>query len=189
MKSGVCRVAVFLLVGFFCKGTFAQGREIPNLSVLLTDSFAVGDSCFVHVLFMLSGGQPLHSESVVVCDSIHTFLKQNPSVSIAIICHSDFRPIPMTNDTLTERRANRIKEEILKYGDIDPDRIIAVGMGDNQLRIVTKEIHKQYEFLPVGQVLSAEFCRTIISDRQNYETAVGLNRRTVVKIIRINGEK
>jgi len=177
------KFAMFLLLVFPCRNAFSQGREVPILSVLLSDSVEVGDSCFFTAIFRLSGGSPLTTETILACDSIYLFLKQNPSVNIAIISHSDFRPIPMTNDTLTMRRANRLKDEILKYGDIDPDRIIAIGMGDKQPRVVTKELHKQYKFLPVGQVLDMEFCKTLFSNKKDYETAVSLNRRAVVKVV------
>ena len=178
-----CKFIVVLLIAFSSKSTFSQGREIPNLSNLLTDSVEVGDSCIFIGYFHLSGGSPPTPEAILSCDTIYTFLKQNPSVSIAIIIHSDFRPIPMGNDVLTMHRANRLKQEILKHGDIDSNRIIAIGMADSQPRIVTKEIHKQYKFLPAGQGLDMEFCKTLISNCQNYEIAIGFNRRNVVKII------
>jgi len=174
---------IFFLFVFFSKNTFAQGREIPNLSILLTDTVEVGDSCVLSYPFGLSFGSLILPEMRLACDSIYMFLKQNPSIRIAIIVHSDFRPLPMTNDTLTMRRASYLMQYILGYGDIDSERIIAIGMADRQPRIVTKEIHKQYKFLPVGQVLSEEFCRTLIDNRQNYEKTMSLNSRTVVKII------
>jgi len=185
MNSTFYRFAVFLFVAFSFSSAFSQGREIKGVFSAYTQSVEVGDSCFIPQVFVFTRwlGQCPSEETAVACDSIYAFLKQNPSICIAIIVHSDFRPIPMTNDTLTERIANRVKEKILEYGDIDPDRIIAVGMGDKQLRVVTKEMHKQYKFLPMGQVLNAEFCKTI-TDNKNREIAIGFNRRTVVKIIK-----
>ena len=182
MKSLFLKFTVFFLVAFFCKSALSQTSEMFNSS---TYSVKIGDSCIIPQEYYESRwyGSVLSPETTSACDSIYAFLKQNPSVSIAIIVHSDFRPILMGNDTLTMRRANRLKQEILKHGDIDSNRIIAIGMGYSQLRVVTKEIHKQYKFLPVGQVLSAEFCKTLVSNRQNYEIAIGLNRRAVVKIV------
>jgi outer membrane protein OmpA-like peptidoglycan-associated protein len=172
------KFVIFLLIAFSSKSIFSQGREIPNLSLLLTDSVEVGDSCFIPCLFYL---RP-HPETILACDSIYTFLKENPTVSIAIIVHSDYRPIPMTNDTLTLRRAMHLKEEILKHEDIDFNRIVAIGMADRQPRIVTKEIHKQYNFLPVGQIIDEEFSRSLPNNKDR-EIALSFNRRTVVKII------
>ncbi|MCL2131000.1 MAG: hypothetical protein FWH36_00875 [Lentimicrobiaceae bacterium] len=160
---------------------FPQGREIKEVFSASTRSFEVGDSCFVPVEYYLSGGYP--PTTTAACDSIYAFLKQNPTVSIAIIVHSDFRPIPMGNDVLTEMRANRLKQEILTRGDIDSNRIVAIGMADNQPRIVTKEMHKEYRFFPVGQVLDREFITTL-KDTQMRETAHRFNRRTVAKIIK-----
>jgi len=171
---------IFLLVAFGSKNASAQGREIKETFNADTRSVEVGDSCFIRAFF--GSSYPIIKEMALVCDSIYAFLKQNPTIHIAIIVHSDPRPIPMGNDVITTYRANSLKNCILKRGDIDSNRIVAIGMGDSQLMIVTKEIHKQYKFLPVGQVLDMEFCRTI-SDFQKREIALGFNRRTVVKII------
>jgi hypothetical protein len=173
---------IIFLFAFSFKSVFSQGREIKEVFSASTQSFEVGDSCFIPALFWLSGGGYLTTETIWVCDSIYAFLKKHPSVSIAIIAHSDPRPILMGNDMLTARRAKIIKEKMLEYGDIDSNRIIAIGMADNQPRVVTEEIHQQYNFLPVGQILDMEFCRTI-PDFKNREIAYGLNHITVVKII------
>ena len=169
------------MIVFPFKSVFSQQNEIFNSS---TQSVEIGDSCvipqdFVHTRWCFSCPTP---ETTAACDSIYTFLKQNTSVSIAIISHSDFRPMLMGNDVYTMHKANQLKQEILKHGDIDSNQIIVIGMGDTQPRIVTKEIHKQYKFLPVGQVLDWEFCKTI-TNMQNREIAIGLNRRAVVKIV------
>jgi hypothetical protein len=155
------KLAIFLLLVFSSKNAFSQGREIKGLFNASTQGVEVGDSCFIlpH-LFYVNGGHRPCPEMLPACDSIYAFLKQNPSVSIVIMDYTDCRPIPFTNDSLTLWRATRLKEYILEYGDIDPDRITAIGMGDRCPRIVTKEIHKQYKFLPVGQVLSSEYINT-----------------------------
>jgi len=173
---------ILFLFAFSFQNVFSQGREIKEVFSASTQSVEVGDSCFVRVYYPLSWQQDIYTEPDSAFYFISAFLKKNPSVSIAIIVHSDSRPIPMGNDVLTLHRANRLKQEILKYGDIDSNRIIAIGMGDSQPRIVTEEIHQQYDFLPVGQILDMEFCKTI-PDHKNREIAHGLNRRTVVKIV------
>jgi hypothetical protein len=177
-------ITVFLLVAFSFKSAFSQGREIKGIFNASTQSVEVGDSCFIPVEHYVNGGFRIYPspETDSAFNSLYAFLKKNPSVCIAFVAHSDPRPIPITNDTLTARRASRLKERILEYDDIDANRIIAVGMGSKQPRIVTEEIHQQYDFLPVGQVLDMEFCDTI-TDAQNRNIALGLNRRTVVKIV------
>jgi hypothetical protein len=177
---------IFLFI-FSFKSVFSQGREIKKIFSVSTHSVDAGDSCFIPRIYALDccyGENCLCNEMVLACDSIYAFLKENSSVCIAIIDHSDFRPIPMGNDVLTQLIANRLKQEILKHGDIDSNRIIATGMADSQPRIVTEEIHQQYNFLPIGQVLDMEFCKTLLTDFKNSEIAIDLNRRTVVKIIK-----
>ena len=176
---------LFLLVALGCNNTFAQGREIKKTFNASTSSVGVGDSCFIpceYVDYHWYGFRRTF-ETDSTCDSICAFLKANPTVCIAIINHTDYRPISMGNDVLTMYRANDLKNYIVEHGDIDTNRIIAIGMADRQPRIVTEEIHKEYNFLPLGQVLDMEFCKTLFSNRKNYEIAMGLNRRTVVKII------
>ena len=183
MKIQVYTFALVSLLAFLCKNSFAQGREIKEVFNSATQSVEVGDSCFIPCLFYVNGGHGLTPETKSACNSIYAFLKQNPTIRIAVMVHSDFRPITMGNDVLTLRRAMRVKEAIIEHGDIDTNRIVAMGMADSMPRTVTEEIHEQYKFLPVGQVLTPEFIKTLISNRQNYEICHSLNRRTVIKII------
>ena len=183
MKIQVYTFALVFLLAFLCKNSFAQGREIQEVFNSATQSVEVGDSCFLPLLFYVNGGNRLVPETKSACDSIYVFLKQNPTVRIAVMVHSDCRPIPMGIDVLTMMRATRVKEAIIEHGDIDTNRIVAMGVADSMPRTVTKEIHQEYKFLPVGQVLTPEFIQTLISNRQNCEICHSLNRRTVVKII------
>ena len=105
-------IPILVFAAFLPASVFSQGREIKEVFSASTQSVEVGDSCFITALYVLDRGNGLASETVSACDSIYTFLKQNPSIRIAIISHSDSRPIPMTNDTLTARRANHLKKEI-----------------------------------------------------------------------------
>ena len=187
IKSNTNKTLSYILFvfAFSFKSGFSQGREIKEIFNASTHSVEVGDSCFLPQYQVGNRWRYdcLCPELDSACNSIYAFLKKNPSISIAFIVHSDPRPIPMGNDMLTTHQANRLKERILEYGDIDSNRIVAIGMGDRQLRIVTKEIHQQYKFLPVGQILDMDFCRTI-QEHKKREIAIGFNRRSVVKIIK-----
>jgi outer membrane protein OmpA-like peptidoglycan-associated protein len=90
MKLLCRKFAVFFLVAFLWNSVFAQGKEIKELFNASTRSVEVGDSCFLRQPFGLSFGSLLTPELASACDSIYAFLKQNPSISIAIIVHTDF---------------------------------------------------------------------------------------------------
>ena len=174
MKTIVYIVLILLSINLYSQ----------NKSFTLADTnVEIGDSCYVYPLFILDGGYPLSSESIKISDSIRDFLNNNPTVAIEIQSHTDCRPIPMTNDTLSLRRSKILKITVLEDSNIDADRIIAVGCGDRNPRIVTKNIHEKYPFLPVGQVLTEEFIREV-KDRQQKEFAHSLNRRTLIKVVK-----
>ena len=172
------RLIIFLTFLFFSITSFSQNKQFS----LSDTNVEVGDSCYIYPFFGLSGGQPLTPESVKICDSIREFLDNNPSIIIEIQSHTDCRPIPMTNDTLSSRMGRHLKNTILEDSDIVSDRIITIGYGDKIPRIVTAEIHAQNPFLPIGQALTMEFIRTL-KTREQQEFTHTLNRRTLIKII------
>lgn len=90
-------------------------------------------------------------------------LKENPSISIEISSHTDSNGPQMANLKLSKRRANAIKNWLVKKG-IASDRIIAIGYGES---------------LPVNHCVDGVKCS---------EEALQLNRRTEFKLITTTAE-
>jgi outer membrane protein OmpA-like peptidoglycan-associated protein len=144
----------------------------------LTDTkVSVGDTCLVELIW----GEEKYGYFFPLADSIRIFLEKNPTVSVEIRNYTDMRGALEYNDTLSYRTASIIKAEALKYSQIDSNRIIPIGFGERFPVVITKTIHAAYPFLPVGQVLSDEFIKSLATTKEK-EIAHGFNRRTVIKI-------
>jgi peptidoglycan-associated lipoprotein len=109
-------------------------------------------------------------------------MKDNPTLVIELRSHTDFRPIPMTNDTLSQRRAESCVDFLIDQG-IDPDRLIAKGYAERVPRILETNITKRGVTFPKGAVLSREFIDSLKTTNEK-EAAHDLNRRTEFRILR-----
>jgi peptidoglycan-associated lipoprotein len=118
-------------------------------------------------------------------DSLRGLLKimeDNPTFVIELRSHTDIRPIPMTNDTLSQRRAESSIRFLIESG-IDPDRLIAKGYGERAPRSLDKDVISRGYTFKKGTVLSGEFINSLKS-RNEQEAAHDLNRRTEFLILR-----
>jgi hypothetical protein len=123
-------------------------------------------------------------------------LKNKKIRKIEIGTHTDCRPIPMTNDTLSLRMAVDLKEYFIFKG-VDPERLVARGYGGSSPRTVEKDTsvtldpykyHSCKDLKMVfkkGTLLTEEFIRSLPSNCEK-EAAHQLNRRTVITILEID---
>lgn len=115
-------------------------------------------------------------------------LEKNPTIVIELQSHTDIRPIPMTNDTLSQRRAQEVVNFLIKRG-IDPDRLVAKGYGDRVPRVLEDDKtvvirNRTYNFSK-GTVLSKEYIESLRTTDER-EAAHSLNRRTTFQILHDN---
>lgn len=108
-------------------------------------------------------------------DKIVEIMKENPTMEIELASHTDSRGNHAMNKILAGKRAASSANYIISKG-IDESRIVSKGYGESKPRVVSEEVHKQYDFLPAGQVLNEDFVRTLPHDKA--EKAHQLNRRT-----------
>ncbi|MDR0368376.1 MAG: OmpA family protein [Bacteroidales bacterium] len=118
-------------------------------------------------------------------DSLQVLLKimeENPTFVIELRAHTDNRPIPMTNDTLSQRRAQSSVNYLIEEG-IDPERLVAKGYGERSPRILDKDRTSRGYTFKKGTRLTAEYINSLRS-RNEQEAAHDLNRRTEFLILR-----
>ncbi len=125
----------------------------------------------------------LRPESQKALNEMIELLNDNPNITIELMAHTDRVGSEKYNQELSQRRAQSVVDYLIK-GGIEKERLTAVGYGKNQPKIVTKNISKQYEFLPEGQILSEEFVLTLNPEQQ--KIADQINRRTEFKVLRTN---
>lgn len=121
-------------------------------------------------------------------------LNNNPRIVIELASHTDSRPIPMTNDTLSQRRAQSVVNYLIEKG-INPGRLVAKGYGANVPRILDRdktvfldpEKYKackgQSFFFAKGTQMTNDFIKGLKTTCEK-EAAHQLNRRTEFSILR-----
>ena len=122
----------------------------------------------------------LRPESKKSLDGLVQTLKENPTVVVEIGSHTDSRPIPMTNDTLSKRRAESVVNYLVQHG-IERDRLSFQGYGASQPRSLDKGMGS----FKSGDVLNGTFIDKL-KDTKTKEEAHQLNRRTEFRVLRTN---
>ncbi len=119
-------------------------------------------------------------------DGLIATMTENPNLVIELQSHTDVRPIPMTNDTLSQRRAQSVVDYLIGKG-IAGDRLVAKGYGERVPRVLEKDItitynKKDFTFKQ-GTVLTKEYIESLPTNDER-EAAHQLNRRTTFIILR-----
>jgi peptidoglycan-associated lipoprotein len=112
-------------------------------------------------------------------------LKDNPTIVVELISHTDFRASHEFNDTLSLKRSRSCVEYIVKEHKIDPDRIIAVGRGEREPRKLDRDYYvpEWKTTIKAGSHLTEEFINGLRTTNEK-EAAHQLNRRTEFRIVR-----
>lgn len=129
------------------------------------------------------GKWDLRPESRVALDGLVKTMNDNPNIVIELGSHTDSRPIPMTNDTLSQRRAESVVKYLIEKG-IDPERLVAKGYGEKVPRTLDRDIPP----FKTGD----QFTNAFISNLKTTaikEQAHQLNRRTEFRVIRKDYKK
>jgi peptidoglycan-associated lipoprotein len=118
-------------------------------------------------------------------DSLQSLLKtmqDNPTLVIELRSHTDNRPIPMTNDTLSQRRAQSCVDYLIESG-IDPERLVAKGYAERVPRTLERDMISRGVTFKKGTVLTREYINALKTTNEK-EAAHDLNRRTEFLILR-----
>jgi len=119
-------------------------------------------------------------------------LNENPTLSIELGSHTDFRGSADYNRKLAQARAESAVRYLVEKG-IDPNRMKAKGFGEDKPKLITKENFKfvpdKYKSVfPSGTLLDEKFINSLKS-KDLTEAAHQLNRRTEFQILCSEWEK
>jgi len=113
-------------------------------------------------------------------------LEANPTIVIELRSHTDSRRIPMTNDTLSQRRSQSVVDYLILRG-IASGRLLARGYGEKIPRTLTTQTTSIYNgktfTFPAGVTLTDEYVKAL-KNVDEREAAYQLNRRTEFSILR-----
>ena len=114
-------------------------------------------------------------------DSLAGLLKENPTIVIELMAHTDCRGNDADNSALSQKRAQSVVDYLIAKG-IQPARLVAKGYGETAPKTVTKQLAKEYAFLKAGQELTCNFIESMRDESQR-EICHQINRRTEFKVI------
>jgi outer membrane protein OmpA-like peptidoglycan-associated protein len=109
-------------------------------------------------------------------------LNENPSVTIELSAHTDYRGSAAYNERLSQRRAESVVNYLIEHG-IAQDRLSPVGYGEGKPKVVKRKLTETYPWLKEGDVLTEEFINAL-KDEEKQEICHQLNRRTEFIVLR-----
>lgn len=127
--------------------------------------------------------KPQYQDSLM---DLIVLLEKNPRLVIELASHTDSRPVSMTNDSLSQYRAQAVVDYLIKRG-IDGERLQAKGYGARNPRRLDRAMvsvynGREYAF-DSGTVMTDEFIETLPKGDAR-EAAHQLNRRTEFSVLR-----
>ncbi|HBS88041.1 MAG: hypothetical protein A2W91_10005 [Bacteroidetes bacterium GWF2_38_335] len=175
-------IVITVYLNLLFTGVFAQQ---PVKYFELSDSaFSEGSIYKLDIYYaLMRPGVRIAPECYAQLDQVVQLLKTHPEFIVEISAHTDFRPIPITNDSLSFKRASDLRDYFNEKG-IEPDRVIPKGYGKNIPYTVQKSDLIKYTYLNDGDILTEEFIKNLPTIEQQ-EGAHQLNRRTELKILSI----
>lgn len=123
----------------------------------------------------------LTPESTVALDSLVTMMNENPSITIELASHCDYKGNNDYNQRLSQRRAESVVNYMIAHG-IEADRLTPVGYGEERPKVVRRRLADTHEFLTEGDTLTEEYILKLKEDEQ--EICNALNRRTEFRVLR-----
>ena len=132
-------------------------------------------------IFFKFGSWELSPESEEGLNSLVKLLNDNPHITIELSAHTDLVGQNDANQDLSQKRAQSVVKYLINHG-IEQERLTAVGYGEEKPVVVDANIHKEYNFLPLDQVLNETFILTLKKDQQ--EICNALNRRTEFRVLK-----
>ncbi len=120
----------------------------------------------------------LRAESKKALDGLITTLNENPTITVTLTAHTDYRADDKYNLNLSQRRAKSVLDYLVAH-NIPADRLTAEGRGETQ----PKQIENDTDYAPfkTGDVLSKEFIDKLAT-KELRETAHQYNRRTEFEV-------
>lgn len=132
-------------------------------------------------IFYEFGKWTLTPQSETGLQALIKLLNDNPNITIELAAHTDCIGDSISNKTLAEKRAESVVNYLIRNG-IEKERLTPNGYGEGKPVTVDAALHKQYPYLPIGQILDEAFIKTLSPNRQ--EECHQINRRTEFKVLK-----
>lgn len=130
----------------------------------------------------------LTPESTEALDKLVVMMNENPTITIELSAHCDYRGNDEYNQRLSQRRAESVVRYLIQH-DVAADRLTAVGYGESRPKVISKKLA---ETLLAGDpkvevqendTLTEAFIRNVKNEEEQ-EVLNALNRRTEFRVLR-----
>lgn len=125
----------------------------------------------------------LTAVSSTALDELVKMLNDNPTVTIELAAHCDYKGSDDYNLRLSQRRAESVVRYLIRAG-IAADRLTAKGYGKQSPKVVDTYAVQQASFLKEGDVLTEEYIKNLPPEQR--EICNAMNRRTEFRVVRTN---
>ena len=154
-----------------CKGYLNHTEDLRVEPVLESEEYtlqfplaSLTASVLIRNIFYDFDKATLRPESTTALDSLVEMLNENPSITIELSAHTDYRGSAEYNERLSQR-------------------LKPVGYGKMKPKTVKRKLTETYPWLKEGDVLTEEFI-TALKDEEKQEICNQLNRRTEFVVLR-----
>lgn len=120
----------------------------------------------------------LRAESKSALDGLIKTLNENPTITIKLVAHTDYRADDEYNLKLSDRRAKSVMDYLISKG-IPADRLASEGKGETTPKSVEND--EEYAPFKTGDVLTKDFIDKLESNELK-EKAHQYNRRTEFEV-------
>lgn len=179
------KLICFTICYFVSFGLIHGQSDAPQYFKLTDNEFKIGSIYQLPNVDFSFHNEWFKDEKFQCLDSIVDFLVTHPELSVEIGCHTDCRPISMTNDTLSLYRARDITDYFSRKG-IPKDRLTHKGYGHKEPFQLTQDLKTMDSLLIKGTVLTPDLILRTKGNREAYEHLHDLNRRSIMKITSID---
>jgi len=129
----------------------------------------------------------LTDEAKGALNEIVETMETHSDIVIELSSHTDYIGPKSVNDSVSQLRAQVCVDYLVEQG-VDPIRLKALSFGETKPWVVKQEGQSKHSFLKVGDVLSKAFIYKLVDEKQK-EVAMQMNRRTEIKIERLEKQK
>lgn len=124
---------------------------------------------------------------------VFDLLEEYPGMKLKLMSHTDSRGSAAYNRNLAQRRAQSCVNYLVNERGVNPDRLVAVGRGEDEPRTIYLLTNGEYTaFKPKEGVeyeeilLTEEYINQYRSDNKMFERLHQYNRRTEAEVIRMD---
>jgi outer membrane protein OmpA-like peptidoglycan-associated protein len=111
------------------KTMLAGATKIPNVTVKAGEKEMV---ITILSIYLFTPSTELKPEGKNILDNVGNFLKPYPNYKVVVRGHTDSTGKQEVNQTLSEKRAQKVREYLVAYKEILPTHMEALGFGDSQ---------------------------------------------------------